>query len=76
MGELPDDFAEALARVVEPADQEAVASVIEAATLLGDDGLRRFLELFGARILASGAPVRYRELRAFLRRAQRGAGAL
>jgi hypothetical protein len=76
MRELPADFAEDLARLLEPADQEAVGRVIEAATLLDDDGLRRFLELFTARIRASGAPVRYEEVRVFLRRAQRGAGAL
>jgi hypothetical protein len=33
--------------------------------------LRRFLELFAARIRASAAPVRYEELHSFLRRAGR-----
>ena len=75
MRELPHDFADTLARVLEPGHQEAAARVIEAATLLDDEGLRRFLELFAARIRASGSRVRYEELRAFLRRAQRGAGA-
>jgi hypothetical protein len=75
MRELPQDFADTLARVLEPGHQGGAARVIEAATLLDDGGLRRFLELFAARINASGAPVTYEELRAFLRRAQRGADA-
>lgn len=75
MRELPDDFADTLARVLEPGHRESAARVIEAATLLDDDGLRRFLEFFAARVRASGAPVRYEELRTFLRRAQRGEGA-
>lgn len=75
MPELPDDFAETLVRVLEPGHHEAVARVIESATLLDDEGLRRFLELFAARIRASGSPVRYEELQSFLLRARRGAGA-
>jgi hypothetical protein len=75
MHELPDDFAEMLARVLEPDHHQSVARVIEAATLLDEDGLRRFLELFSARIRDSGAPVRYEEVRGFLRRAQRGEAA-
>ena len=75
MRELPDDFADTLARVLEPGHEEGVARLIEAATLLDDSGLRRFLELFAARIRASGAPVRYEELRSLLRRAQRGSSA-
>lgn len=71
MSGLPDDFAETLARVLAPGQREAAARVIEAATLLDDDGLRRFLELFAARIRASGAPVRYDELNGFLRLAGR-----
>jgi hypothetical protein len=69
--ELPDDFADTLARVLEPGDRESAAGVIEAATLLDDEGLRRFLELFAARVRASAAPVRYEELYSFLRRAGR-----
>jgi hypothetical protein len=69
--ELPDDFADTLARVLEPGDRESAAGVIEAATLLDDEGLRRFLELFAARVRASAAPVRYEELHSFLRRAGR-----
>ena len=75
MPELPDDFGETLARVLEPGHGEGVAGVIEAATLLDDDALRRFLELFAARIRASAAPVSHEELHSFLRVAGRsGAG--
>ena len=72
MHELPDDFAATLARVLEPAHREAAAGIIEAATLLDDDGLRRFLEMFASRIRASAAPVKYEELRGYLRVAARG----
>jgi hypothetical protein len=71
MGVLPDDFADTLTQVLEPDHREAAAGVIEAATLLDDAGLRRFLELFATRVRASGAPVRYEELRGFLRVAGR-----
>jgi hypothetical protein len=71
MGGLPEDFANTLARVLEPGHREAAAGVIEAATLLDDAGLRRFLELFAARIRASGSPVKYEELKGFLRVAGR-----
>jgi hypothetical protein len=71
MGGLPEDFANTLARVLEPGHREAAAGVIEATTLLDDAGLRRFLELFAARIRASGSPVKYEELKGFLRVAGR-----
>jgi hypothetical protein len=71
MGGLPADFADTLARVLEPGHGEAAAGVIEAATLLDDHGLRRFLELFAARVRASATPIRYEELRTFLRLAGR-----
>ncbi|HVS48907.1 MAG TPA: hypothetical protein VHJ99_08400 [Candidatus Dormibacteraeota bacterium] len=71
MSELPDDFAETLARVLEPGHHEAAANVIEAATLLDDEALRRFLELFAARIRTSSALVTYEELHGFLRVAGR-----
>ena len=71
MAGLPDDFADTLAQVLEPGHREAAAEVIEAATQLDDDGLRRFLELFAARIRASSAPVMYEELHGFLRVAGR-----
>ena len=75
MSGLPDDFADTLAQVLEPAHREAAAGVIEAAALLDDPGLRRFLELFAARIRASAAPVNYEELRGFLRVARGRASA-
>jgi hypothetical protein len=75
MGALPDDFADKLAHVLEPGDRDAAAGVIEAATLLDDQGLRRFLELFASRIRASPAPVRYEELQSFLRVARERASA-
>ena len=71
MGGLPADFADTLARVLESGNGEAAAGVIEAATLLDDHGLRRFLELFAARVRASATPIRYEELRSFLRLAAR-----
>jgi hypothetical protein len=72
MRELPDDFAETLARVLDPRHREASAEIIEAATLLDDVELRRFLQLFAARIRASDAPIRAGELRRFLDLAARG----
>jgi hypothetical protein len=72
MRELPDEFADTLARVLEPGHRETAAEIIEAATLLDDDGLRQFLQLFAARVRASDAPVKAEELRRFLRRAARG----
>lgn len=69
--ELPDDFADSLARVAEPAQHEAVAEIIEAATMLDDIGLRRFLRLFAARVRASEQPITADELRDFLQRAAR-----
>lgn len=71
MSGLPADFADTLAQVLEPGHREGVAGVIEAATRLDDDGLRRFLELFAGRVRASAAPIRYEELRGFLRVAGR-----
>jgi hypothetical protein len=68
---LPEDFANTLARVLEPGHEDAAANVIQAATLLDDVGLRRFLELFAGRIRASSAPVTYEELHGFLRLAVR-----
>jgi hypothetical protein len=66
---LPDDFAEALARVIEPAQREAAAEIIDAATSLDDAALRRFLHMFATRIRASPTPLTADELQAFLRRA-------
>lgn len=71
MRELPDDFADTLARVLEPGHREAVAEIIDGATMLDDDGLRQFLRLFAARVRASDAPITAGELRKFLQRAAR-----
>jgi hypothetical protein len=70
-GELPDDFADSLARVLDPHQRDAAAEIIEAATMLDDIGLRRFLQLFAARVRASDAPVRADELRKFVQQAAR-----
>jgi hypothetical protein len=75
MSVLPDGFADTLTKVLEPGHREAAAGVIEAATLLDDAGLRRFLELFAARIRASASPVRHEELLGFLRAARGRASA-
>jgi len=69
--ELPDDFAASLTRVLDPAQREAAAEIIEAATMLDDVGLRRFLQLFADRVRASDEPIRADELRRFLQRAAR-----
>jgi hypothetical protein len=72
MDQLPPDFAKALARVIEPGQDAAVAQVIEAATLLDDAALRTFLEKFATRIRASPKPVTSRELLQLLRDATAG----
>jgi hypothetical protein len=69
MHQLPPDFAEALVRVVEAGHETAVAEIIEAATLLEDEGLRIFLATFAARVRSSPAPVTRQELLRFLREA-------
>lgn len=69
--ELPDDFADSLARVLDPREDHAAAQIIEAATMLDDVGLRRFLQLFAERVRASDAPVRAGELRRYLHQAAR-----
>ena len=69
--ELPDDFAESLSKVLEPTHHAAAAEIIEAATMLDDVGLRRFLQLFAARVRASDALIRSEELRKFLQQAAR-----
>ncbi|HEY3084917.1 MAG TPA: hypothetical protein VGK28_05605 [Candidatus Dormibacteraeota bacterium] len=69
MSELPDDFADSLSRVLDPNQHDAAAEIIEAATMLDDVGLRRFLELFATRVRTSDAPVSAGELREFLQHA-------
>ena len=66
---LPDGFADTLNQVLDPAHGDEAAEIIEAATMLDDVGLRRFLQLFAARIRASNAPVKADELRRFLQQA-------
>jgi hypothetical protein len=65
--QLPDDFAESLAQVLEPGQQERITEIIEAATQLDDKGLQSFLEKFAARVRASPAPIKPEELLRFLR---------
>lgn len=69
MSALPDEFAQTLARVLEPGHEDEAAEIIQAATMLDDEGLRIFLGLFAGRVRGSGAPVRSEELRTFLQRA-------
>jgi hypothetical protein len=71
MHELPDDFAASLSQVLDPLEQEAAAEIIEAATMLDDVGLRRFLQLFAARVRASSRAISAGELRRFLQQAAR-----
>jgi hypothetical protein len=72
MHELPEDFAETLARVLEPDQHEAAAAIIESATRLDDEGLRRFLEMFAARVRASAALISQEELKRLLTLAAHG----
>jgi hypothetical protein len=72
MGELPADFAEMLARIVEPAHQADVAEIIDAAAQLDDEGLRKFLQKFADRVRSTAAPITREELRSFLREAKAG----
>ena len=72
MEHLPLDFAETLAQVLQPGHEAAAARIVTAATRLDDDGLRVFLELFGARVRASREPVRPEELQEFLRTSIKG----
>lgn len=72
MDQLPSDFAETLARVLEPGQERRVAQIIEAATLLDDEGLRLFLERFAARVRRSPTPIKPEELVQFLRLSKTG----
>lgn len=71
MHDLPEGFADSVARVLEPGHGAASAEIIEAATMLDDVGLRQFLQLFAARVRASDVPVSAEELRTFLQQAAR-----
>jgi len=66
MEHLPPDFADDLARVIEPSQHDAAARIIQAAAALDDDGLRTFLELFANRVRRSASPVTNEELQEFL----------
>jgi hypothetical protein len=66
MDQLPADFAESLAKVLEPGQEKRIAEIIEAATRLDDERLRMFLERFAARVRASPEPVKPEELLDFL----------
>jgi hypothetical protein len=66
MKQLPPDFAENLAQVLEPAHRGEAAGIIKAASALDDDGLRRFLELFARRVRESAMPITHAELEGFL----------
>ena len=72
MDQLPDDFADSLARVLEPGEEHRIAEIIEAATQLDDDGLRMFLGRFAARVSKSAAPIKAEELIRFLHDSKRG----
>jgi len=77
MKQLPPDFAENLAQVLEPAHRGEAAGIIKAATALDDDGLRTFLELFAQRVRESAVPITHAELKGFLvasRRSRRSPG--
>jgi hypothetical protein len=66
MKNLPPDFAEDLAQVLEPAHRGAAAGIIKAASALDDEGLRTFLELFAQRVRESATLITHEELMGFL----------
>ena len=70
---LPEGFAADLARVLDPRDHGAAAEIIEAAAMLDDAGLARFLSLFAARVRKSPSLVRSDDLLGYLQRAAGGA---
>lgn len=72
MDQLPADFAESLARVLEPGQEERIAEIIEAATRLDDEGLQIFLKRFAGRVRKSPSPVTADELLRFLHDSMRG----
>jgi hypothetical protein len=69
MRQLPEGFAEALSSMLDPADRNAAAEIIESATMLDDAGLLRFLRLFAERVRASRTPIKADELRRILQQA-------
>jgi hypothetical protein len=70
MEHLPPEFADQLAEVLEPAQRDAAAGIIKAATALDDDALRMFLDLFAQRVRESGELVTHAELQGFLEAAR------
>jgi hypothetical protein len=70
--QLPGDFAEMLATVLEPGQERRIAAIIETASSLDDDALRIFLDSLAARIRDSPAPIKPKELMSFLQAAKRG----
>ena len=72
MDQLPADFAETLARVLEPGHEKRVAQIIEEATRLDDVGLQLFLERFAERVRESPTPIKPEELVQFLRLSRSG----
>jgi hypothetical protein len=72
MSGLPEGFADDLARVLKPSQRLEAAEILEAATMLDDKGLARFMKLFAARVRASPQQIGSDELRSFLQRAAGG----
>ena len=67
MAHLSPDFGRLLSACIAPGAEEAVAKVIEEATLAGDDQLGEFLDSLAARIERHPAPLRAAEVRALLK---------
>jgi hypothetical protein len=77
MEHLPPDFADDLAKVLEPADRGEAAAIIAAASRLDDENLRTFLELFAQRVRESAALITHGELQGLLeasKKSQRARG--
>ncbi|HEY8816648.1 MAG TPA: hypothetical protein VIP57_16305 [Candidatus Dormibacteraeota bacterium] len=72
MDQLPPNFAEMLATVLEPGHENRIAEIIGAATRLDDDALRMFLDSFAARVRESPAPIKPEELMSWLRASETG----
>lgn len=63
---LPPGFADQLARLIEPADQEAAARVLAEAAELDERRLAGFLERLAARLRSAPDPLTAGELRRLL----------
>jgi len=64
---LSPDFGRLLSAWIAPGEEEAVAKIIEQATLAGDDHLAEFLDSLAARIERHPARLRAAEVRALLK---------